>query len=571
MHEQNRGFFPNKEEIRKAIYTFSSKKMVIFLITLGAFIVSGFLILNKINQKFLIERPLKGGSVTEGVIGSPRFINPVLAGTPTDEDLVSLIFSGLMKKDENQNIIENLAESYTVSENGNIYTFTIKESAKFHDGAPVRADDVVFTINKIKDGTLKSPEQQNWSNVAVTKIDEKTVEFRLGSQYASFLDSTTIGILPSHIWQEIESGDFIFSDLNIEAVGSGPYQIKNIDKKKNGLIESITLKSFNKYTEGEAYIDTIKFKFYRNKEDLIKAFKKNRVDNINSISGYDAQALKEDGAEVRSIKLSRVFGLFFNSNKQEIFRNKQIVKAIELGINKDQIIQEVLNGYGEKISGPIPTTILYKETFPEKEYGLKIEEANSLLTKEGWVMSESGYRVKDGKTLSFSISTGDASELQTASNIIKENLKNLGISVEIKVFEIANLNQSIIRPREYESLFFGQIITNDSDLFAFWHSSQRNDPGLNISSYTNSKVDGLLQKLIITKEAEEKQKILSEIDSEIMKDMPAVFIYSPNFIYAVNEKIKNINLQEVVLPNDRLSNVNKWYTRTEKVWNFLNN
>jgi peptide/nickel transport system substrate-binding protein len=571
MYEKNRGFFPNKEEIKKAIYTFSYRKMIFFLLMLGVFIVSGFLILNKINQKFLIERPLKGGSITEGVIGSPRFINPVLATTPTDEDLVNLIFSGLMKKDENQNVVEDLAESYEISESGNTYVFKIKESAKFHDGAPVRADDVIFTINQIKDGTLKSPEQQNWSNVSLTKIDEKTIEFRLGSQYASFLENTTIGILPSHIWQQAESGDFIFSDFNIDAVGSGPYKIKNIDKKKNGLIESITLKYFKDYVGSEQYIDTIKFNFYRNKEDLLRAFQKNKVDNINSISGYEAQALIEEGYNVKNIKLSRVFGLFFNANKQEIFRNKQIVKAVELGINKDEIVSSVLNGYGEKISGPIPTTILSKENTEEKDYAARLEEANSILSKEGWTLSENGYRVKDGKTLSFSISTGDASELQQASNIIKENLKNIGIMVEVKVFEIANLNQSIIRPREYESLFFGQIITNDSDLFAFWHSSQRNDPGLNISSYTNSKVDGLLQRLIATKDLEEKQKLMLEIDAEITKDMPAVFIYSPNFIYAVNEKIKNINLEKIILPSDRLNNIEGWYIRTEKVWKFLNN
>lgn len=571
MDNQKKGFFPSKDEIKKAFYFFNTKQIILFLILTTTFVVSLFLILNNINQKYLIERPIKGGSVTEGVIGSPRFINPVLATTPADKDLTSIVFSGLMKKDINGNFIEDLAESYQVLENGNVYRFTIKESAEFHDGEKVKADDVIFTINKIKDGTLKSPYQQNWSNVTVSKIDERTVEMRLGANYSSFMQSTTVGILPSHVWQEIDSSDFTFSDINLDAIGSGPYEIKKINKKKNGLIESITLKSFSKYVGQQAYIDYVEFKFYRNEDELVRAFEKNDIDHLNSINGYNAESLISEKAEIKDIRLSRIFGIFFNANKQEIFRNKDIVTAIELGINKEEIINVVLNGYGEVIDGPVPKTILEKEQNISKSYEERISEANQILEKNGWRLSDDGYRIKDGKTLSFSISTGDASELQTAAGLIRENLKNIGILVDVKIFEIANLNQSVIRPREYESLFFGQIIASDSDLFAFWHSSQRNDPGLNISSYTSSKVDGLLQKLISTKDQNERQTILKDIDQEIIKDKPAIFIYSPKFIYATDSKVKNINLEKIVLPEDRLNNINDWYIRTEKVWKFLIN
>jgi len=146
----------------------------------------------------------------------------------------------------------------------------------------------------------------------------------------------------------------------------------------------------------------------------------------------------------------------------------------------------------------------------------------------------------------------------------------VGILVEVKVFEIGNLNQSIIRPREYESLFFGQIISNESDLFAFWHSSQRNDPGLNIASYTNSKVDGLLEKILSSQNEDERNKYFSDLETEIKTDYPAIFIYSPDFIYLMDKKVQNIVIDKIILPSERLTHINDWYIRTEKVWDFLN-
>ncbi len=559
-----------KNQINKAIHAFSYGEMIFFIILVLGLLVSAFLILDQINEKYLVERPLAGGKIEEGVIGSPRFINPVLASSNTDRDLTTIIFSGLMKKDVFGNMQTDLAESYEVSPDRLTYTFTIKADAVFHDNTRVTSDDVLFTITQIQDGNLKSPYQASWQNVVVTKVGERMIQFKLGSPYTSFLENTSVGILPFHIWQGMDNDDFTFSDKNIYAIGSGPYKISRVEKKKNGLIESISLRSFKDYAGPKAFIDKVTFVFFRNEEDLTKAFRKNKVDQINAISGQEAQILQSEGEKVTNINLSRIFGIFFNANKQEIFRNKNIVKAIDLSINKNEIVYSVLGGYGKTISSPIPRKI-YEGSPEEAPYRAEnLTEANAILDKEGWVLQSDGFRTKDGKTLKFSISTGDAPELQKTAEIIKNNLKQIGISVEVKVFEIGNLNQSIIRPREYESLFFGQIISNESDLFAFWHSSQRNDPGLNIASYTNSKVDGLLEKILSSQNEDERNKYFADLETEIKTDHPAIFIYSPDFIYLMDKRVQNIVLDKITLPSERLSHINDWYIRTEKVWDFLN-
>ncbi len=569
MNQNSGSFFPSKKQLGKAIHAFSYKEMFLFIILLLGVLVSAFLILDKINEKYLVERPLAGGKITEGVIGSPRFINPVLASSNTDRDLSEIVFSGLMKKSISGEMELDLAESYEASPDKTTYTFTIRENATFHDNTKVTSDDVLFTIAQIQDGKLKSPYQAGWQSVSVTKIDERTVQIKLPSSYTSFLENTSIGILPSHIWKELDTDDFTFSDRNLYAIGSGPYKISNIDKKKNGLIESITLKSFKDYSGKKAFVDKIEFIFYKNEEDLVKAFKKNKVDQINAISGQQAKILQSEGHAVTNVSLSRIFGIFFNGNKQEIFRNKNIVKAFDLSINKQEIVETVLGGYGQTISSPIPKKIYEGEPEAPTDHALGLAEAKAILDREGWVMGTDGFRVKAGQTLKFSISTGDAPELQKAVEIIKNNLKEVGVLVEVKVFEIGNLNQSVIRPREYESLFFGQIISNESDLFAFWHSSQRNDPGLNIASYTNSKVDGLLERILSSQNEEERNRYFKDLEAEIKKDYPAVFIYSPDFIYLTDKKVQNITVDRITLPSERLNHINDWYIRTEKVWNFL--
>ena len=168
--------------------------------------------------------------------------------------------------------------------------------------------------------------------------------------------------------------------------------------------------------------------------------------------------------------------------------------------------------------------------------------------------------------LEFAISTSNAPELTRSATLIKEDLGKIGIKVEIKTFEIGNLNQSVIRPRKYDALLFGQIINNESDLFAFWHSSQRKDPGLNVALYTNAKVDKILEDAFITTDENLRIKKYAEFENEIEKDIPAIFLYSPDFIYLISKNVKGFALDQIITPPDRFLNSYLWYIETDNVW-----
>jgi peptide/nickel transport system substrate-binding protein len=574
------GKLPKKDEINLVVKSFSKKERIIFILFVLTLIGSTLGLLESINKSMMVKVPFRGGYISEGIIGAPRFINPVLANSPVDMDMTALLYSGLMRKNADGTLSVDLADGYEVSQNALTYTFTLRDEIYFHDGKPVTADDVVFTINKAKDSVLKSPRKINWEGTTAVKINDKTIEFTLKQPNPAFLGNATLGIMPKHIW---DNSPIELNSANTSPVGSGPYKIKSSAKEGSGIINSYELTAFDKFALGQPYIKKMDFHFYQNEEDMVNALEKKEVDQISSITPMSADILKEKNHLVNSSVLPRVFGLFFNQTQNILFTNKVVAEAIDRAIDKDRIINEVLYGYGVAISDPIPPNMVaYQKLSAEKSVSRQeiLQDVASKLEKDGWTKNEEGFlqkvitdknKKKTTTRLEFSISTSNAPELARTAELIKEDLENIGMKVDIKTFEVGNLNQSVIRPRSYDALLFGQIINNESDLFAFWHSSQRKDPGLNVAIYTNVKVDKILEDAFVTIDDEARIKKYAEFETEIKKDMPAVFLYSPHFIYVTSPRLKGLSFDHIITPSDRFYNVHSWYTETENVWKIFNN
>ncbi len=556
--------------IRSLISSFSITEKILFACISIICIISGLILLYTLNKSFLVEVPDYGGSITEGIVGSPRFINPILAISDADRDLTSLVYSGLMKATSDGGLHPDLAQEYSISEDGLIYTFTLKKTAVFHDGTPVTADDVEFTVQKAQDAFLKSPRRSNWDGVKVEKIDEHTVRFTLKQAYSPFIQNTTLGILPKHIWKNVDTESFPFSTFNTKPVGSGPYSVDSFATNASGLPTTYTLHAFKKYSLGRPYIDTLVLKFYTNEKNLLDGFENGDVESINSISPQNVALLSTSNARTITQPLPRVFGVFFNQNENPVLVNKEVRLALDRVIDKNQIIQEVLVGYGQALNGPLHTNTTDRtETTPEE----RLSDARAILEKAGWAFNDQGvYEKKTGKDteiLSFSISTSDAPELKALAQNIQTRWQQLGARVEVKIFEVGDLNQNIIRPRKYDSLLFGEVLGRDLDVYPFWHSSQRSDPGLNIALYANPKTDKLLEDYRKTTDETIKKKYLSSFETEIKNDTPAVFLYAPYFIYITPTRVKNITLGQLTISGERFLNVHEWYINTNDVWKFF--
>lgn len=553
------------QRIEKVVEKMNPSERVLFYLACIIFVISGLTLLWRVHTSFLVEVPSFGGSFTEGVVGPPRFINPILAISETDKDLVGLVYSGLLKFDQDGGFMPDLASSYEITSDGTVYDIIIRDDAYFHDNKMVTADDVVFTVEKIMDPVIKSQKRTNWYGVSVEKVNSKHVRFTLSKPYTPFLESLTIGILPKHIWENATSEEFPFSEFNINPVGSGPYKVKKIVRNSGGIPTTISLSAWDKYTFGKPKIKTITLKVFQNEKELYKAYKEKSVESISGISQATIKQLDSDNLP-KNTALPRVFGLFLNQNVAPVFLNKEIREALNMSAPKKRIVDEVLYGFGNILNGPTPENT-EANTNEAKE---SIEEAKLLLENAGWKANVDGIlekKTKTGTTLfSFTITTSDTPELKKTVEILKEEWSKLGANIDIKIFEAGDLSQNIIKSRKYDSLLFGEIISTDSDLYPFWHSSQRVDPGLNISLYANITVDKMLEEIQKETDSNEKSRKKEVVISEIRNDIPAIFLFSPSLLYVPPPKVKNIVLRKISSQNERFLYVNKWFIETDKVW-----
>ncbi|MES2215876.1 MAG: ABC transporter substrate-binding protein [Patescibacteria group bacterium] len=556
-------------KIREYINQFSSTEKIIFGFFFVTAIVTALILATQVNRHFMINVPTYGGELREGIVGLPRTINPVIAVTDVDRDMSALVYAGLTKY-SNSTIVPDIAQSWDISPDGLTYTFKLRTDVVFQDGKPLTADDVVFTIQKIQDLDVKSPRRADWMDVSVKEISPTEVQFILKQPYAPFLTNTTVGIIPKHIWGSVSDEQFIFSQYNIEPVGSGPYKLASIAHDNGGIPVEYHLTTWSKYYAKRPYIDTITLHFYADEEKALEALDSGAVDSLSSISPSEAARLASNTGEsykVLSSHLPRVFSVFFNQSQAPVLADATVRKALDMAVDRNSIVKTVLNGYGMPIHGPLPdsfgtTTITSDDS--------SITAAQQLLEKNGWKKNDSGIYEKKSKTgtvlLSFEISTGDSPDLKRAAESVKTSWTTLGAQVDVKVFESNDLYQNVIRARKYDALLFGQFIGKDRDLYAFWHSSQRNAPRLNVALYTNSKADKLLEQIRSTTDDALRANLYSQLYQIIHEDVPAVFLYVPDFIYVVPKKLQGVKLESVTVPADRWNSLPDWYINTDGVW-----
>ncbi len=566
--------------IRKAedVYaSLSAGGRILFLSLAGVLVASAVALLFILNAQLLVKVPAHGGTLSEGIIGTPRFINPILALSDSDRDISHLVYSGLLRTTENGQYIPDLAESYSVSPDGKTYTATLRKNVTFQDGSPVTADDIVFTIQKIQDPAIKSPMRANWSGVTVQKIDDRTVQFTLNQAYAPFIENLTLGIVPKHLWQNVSNDEMSFSELNTSPVGSGPFRINSISHTSAGIPSSYDLVSFDNYALGAPYLDHITLHFYQNEDDLLNGLKGGSIEAASGVSPAALTGLK--GFTIDKSSLNRVFGVFFNQNQSETLRDSAVRNALQTAIDRDTLIQQALGGYGTALSGPIPPGLINTQESQTQSATAtsstdRIAAARAILTKAGWKLGQDGFfakTVKTGKktattTLSFSLATGNVPELRAAAEYLRSTWAQVGVQVTVQVYDQGDLSQNVIRPRKYDALLFGEVIGRELDLFAFWHSSQRTDPGLNIAMYANTTVDTILTKLRQTQDDNQREQLYGKFEAELQKDVPAIFLYAPDFVYIVPNDLQGLDLNFIETPSVRFANVYQWHRETDEVW-----
>ena len=507
--------------------------------------------------------PIAGGEYIEGLINQPTFINPVLAGSNgSDRDLIELVFSGLL----------DLAENYKVDENNRAWNIRLKENILWDDGQPVTSDDVIFTIKTIQDSDSRSPLFSMWQEVKSERVSEREIKLILPETYA-FFEATLkeLKIIPKHIFGSVPAANFRLSDFNLEPIGSGPFKFLSFSKERSGFISEYQLIRNEHYSGQKPYLEKIVFKFYQDEEELIRAF------NSGAINGFGGLNQKNLGKininhQTFEIRMPRYYAIFFNSYSQDVLKDKNVRLALNYATDRKKIIEKVFDNRALSVEGPLVAGMkgYAAEIYPKEDFSP--EKASQILEAGGWQSNSEGIREKNFdkqvKRLEFDLTVPEIPFLVETANLIKEDWSRVGVKLNLIVHSPQQINDEIIKTRNYQMLIFGNIFGNgDSpDLYSFWHSSERFYPGLNLALYENKTADTLIQSIRKTLNDSKRQADLSSLQSIIIQDYPAVFLFSPHYLYVSKNWLKGFDERFIPSTSGRFQNVEKWYIKTARVF-----
>ncbi len=515
-----------------------------------------------------------GGSYTEGLIGAPNLINPILATTDVDRDLVRLTYAGLMKFDEAGQIVPDLASNYTVDAAQKVYTFELKNNLEWQDGETLTAEDVIFTINNIKNPEYKSPYRTSFNNVTANKINDATIQFTLDNPSSSFLSLMTIGLLPEHLWYSIPAIGATLTDLNLKPVGSGPYKFKSLTRDASGNIKSYTLVSWDKYPAGQPYISNLIFKFYPDFQTAVTALQNKNVEGLIYLPKEYKDQIKNNNLALHELYFPQYTAVFFNPANNALLNQADFRRALALAVDKQRILDEVLHGDGQIINTPIlPGMLGYDPSVKAEDYSP--EKAKQLLDKLGWQVSpdtafriKAGAKVKEGEKpeeLTIKLTTIDQNDNSKIVSIIKESWQAIGIKTDLEIISRDRIKKDVIEPRNYQALVFGEVLNQTSGPYPFWHSSQTKNPGLNLSNLSNTSIDKDLELIRQASNDEIKIAPLQDFQKKLLELNFAIFLYNPTYTYPTANKLKGLDsLQFINLSADRFNNISSWYIKTKR-------
>ena len=502
-----------------------------------------------------------GGLYEEGVVGQPAYINPLLAHSDADLSLTKLVYSGLYKYDGNGQLVPDLADGMpAVSDDQKQYTVNLKHNVLWHNDKPFTADDVVFTVATLQDPNYKSPLRTEWLSTSVEKISDYQVRFTTKDISGPFIQNLTLPIVPKNVWQNVDSSLFLSSVFNLQAVGTGPYAIKEIRKQQSGKVDQISLDSFSNYYGGKPNIDTIVIKFFDSDDQLLNAFQSKDVQGFGfSPSGSSLFVTPNQNTQVLTVLLPQYQVLFFNL-KNKILADKNVRQSLASDIDRQSIIDQIFKG-----SAQLPTSPFTGQ--PNNPVDFDPAAAQKMLDSAGWkVDPRTNLRSKNGKTLTLSIVTNDSVQNSKAAEQVADAWRQLNIQVILNILPTKEMTDTVMRTRNFDVLIFLQKFGADPDPFAFFHSSQVKDPGVNLTGFADPAADKLMTEAHSTTDQQVRQQKYQQFDVLINQELPVVLLSQSEYFYAVTNEVQNIQIKKLYDDSNRFYNVTNWFIQQQRVW-----
>lgn len=490
---------------------------------------------------------MSGGTYTEAAVGTVQTLNPLLPESSAATDINRLIFSGLTRYNSQRTLIPDLAEKWDVSQDGRTYTFHLRHGVKWHDGVPFTSGDVAFTLTAIQNPDSRSPLASSWQGVTVNTPDDYTVTFNLPQPLNSFMDSTTVGIVPRHLLENVEPSLLREADFNQKPVGTGPFQIKTFAPSA----KEIELSANPHYYLGKPKLDGFDFKFYDTPQDTINAYAQHQVTSPGRIQPETRDlASHQTGLTDYAFTLPEEETLFF-ANGDSTLSDKSLRTILSRSLDRQAILDKAAGGQGVVVTQPLlPGQVGYTNKYAQGR--LSPGEAKKALF-------DGGYKPEQ---LHFKLVTLRGGELERAAQEVKRQWAAIGITLDVKTVDQTELQQTYMRPRNFQMLLYGVNIGSDPDVYSYWHSSQAKDPGVNLSGYNSPDADRALEAGRIKSDPLVRMGKYDAFLKAWNSDEPAAILYESGYTYGTRDDVGGIMAHRLVVPADRYYGVERWTVRS---------
>lgn len=500
-----------------------------------------------------------GGVYTEGMVGDIKTLNPIFGSGSVHESISRLMFNGLMRIDENGDLVPDLAQKITIDDSNKNYTLQLRKDVRWHDGKAFTADDVVYTIKAIQDPATNSIDYASWKGVEVKSTGNYEVIFTLPAPFAPFMSSLTQPILPKHLLAKTANNQLRSANYNSAPVGTGPFMFQA--RRSEGRTNQIDVTRNENYFRSQPKLKQFVLKVYSKDSEMLEALKRDELTAAVDINPQ-AAAQFEGSSSIRLTNISLNNGVFafFKTNSDKL-SDVKVRQALSQAIDRNVVLQQFGGLYAPLKSPLLDNQLGFSDKYLQQTDKTK---AAALLDEAGW-KKVGDIREKSGEKLILTMSTLDTPEYTMFSNELKRQWQEIGVGLTIQSLNTEMIQQNALSTHSYDVLLYGIALGSDPDVYAYWHSSQARPGGFNFSEWKSPRADSSLEYGRTRIDKNVRAARYKTFLDEWINQAPAVALYQPHTIYAYHQSAHQNLISHASSIADRLSTVEEWTANTRLV------
>lgn len=522
----------------------------------------------------------------EGVLGRPTSINPLAARNGPDRDLVRLVFQGLAKRDAAGRPVPDLARSWTSTEAGDEWTFSLDPNAYWQDGEPVASGDVLFTIRTIQDPDYHGPGAGSWTGIQATAVDPLTVRFKLTTPIAGFLDLATQPIVPEHLLADTPPGAMADAAFGEAPIGSGPYAVTELDRDHAVLEPAAagrgpatdpaasaasaspdplaTPRPTARPTDGPRGLPRLEFRFFDDADALSGAFRDGQLDVASGLDPAAAiQLAGTTGATTLRDPATTLAAVALNLRPSHVeLADPRVRSALLQAVDRTRIVTVAYGGGAAQADGLIPPTSWAYNATNTPALARDLKAAAKSLTAAGWKKTAGAWRApgaKAGQTLDLLVPDRTINPiLFAAGSQIAADWTALGFTVAVHEEDPAVIAADHLRTGDFQAALIEIAIGHDPDLYPLLASSQTRTGAANVIGLQDPLLDGLLEEARRPAPDANRIAAFAELQGRLSAETFVLPIAWPDDVVVVSQRLTGTSERTVSDDSERFFDVLDW-------------